>query len=109
MKPPSDALDSSKLRESDPQLAEHVIYYSWQALKKIPTEPELRSFGCSGDITPQKKRRRFEEEHRTKQAKIELRWTVAEAKQSQRSTRAMWEESAGVLLFSRIKPKQFVY
>jgi len=70
---------------------------------------ELQSLGCSGDITPQKKRKRFEKEHRTKQANIELRWTVAEAKQSQRTTRAMWAESAGVLLFSRIKPKQFVF
>lgn len=40
---------------------------------------------------------------------IELRWIVAEAVQGQRTTRAMWEGSEGVLLFTRIKPKRFLY
>lgn len=35
---------------------------------------------------------------------IELRWMVAE-----RTTRAMWEESEGGLLFARIMPKHFLY
>lgn len=41
--------------------------------------------------------------------KIELRLMVAEAKQGQRTARAMWEESEGVLQFTRIKSKHFVY
>ncbi|KAG7223944.1 hypothetical protein INR49_015200 [Caranx melampygus] len=41
--------------------------------------------------------------------KIELKLMVAEAKQGQRTARAMWEESEGVLQFTRIKSKHFVY
>lgn len=40
---------------------------------------------------------------------IELRWIVAEAAQGQRTTRAMWEGNEGVLLFTRIKSKRFLY
>lgn len=40
---------------------------------------------------------------------IQLRWMVAEAKQGQHTTRAMWEESEEGLLFARIKPKLFLY
>lgn len=34
---------------------------------------------------------------------------LQEQKQVQRTTRAMWEESEGVLLFARTKPKHFLY
>lgn len=68
---------------------------------------DSQPFSCWG--TPQKTRKRFDQEHQTKQANIEVRWTVVEAKRVQRTTRAMWEESEGALLFSRIKPEQFVY
>lgn len=40
---------------------------------------------------------------------IELRWTVALAKQMRRNTRAMWEESEEFCLFTLIKPTQFLY
>ena len=70
---------------------------------------DSEAFSCWGDITPQKKQKRFYQEDKANRANIELSWMVAEAEQGQRTTRAMWEESEGVLLFSRIKPKHFVY
>lgn len=40
---------------------------------------------------------------------IDVRWMVAEAKPGQRTSRAMWEESEGALLFILISLKHFLY
>lgn len=40
---------------------------------------------------------------------IELRWMLQKPNKGNKTTRAMWEESEGVMLFTCIKPKHFLY
>lgn len=39
----------------------------------------------------------------------ELRWMLQKPNKGNKTTRAMWEESEGVVLFTCIKPKRFLY
>lgn len=86
-----------------------VLNMSFMSLLCVYVLADSEAFSCRGNITPQEKQKIFYREDQAEQTNIELRWRVAEAKQGQRRTRAMWEESEAVLLFARIKPKHFLY
>lgn len=63
-----------------------------------------------GEISHRRRSRKdFIRKLKRNRPNIELKWMVAEAKQGQLTTRAMWEESEGVLLFTCIKSKHFLY
>ncbi len=71
---------------------------------------QTRKPSVVGEISHHRRSRKyFIRKIKQNRPNIELRWMVAEAKQGQRTTRAMWEESEGVLLFARIKSKHFIY